>query len=130
MQAWGQLEERQGDISSARELYCKAYEADPHTGSLWQSAALLEVQQRNLQTARDLFEKGISMDPKNAALYVSYAVVEARQGGIVGVARDLFKKATSVDPKFALAWHAWVCCCPQALRTLAARNSELSSCQL
>jgi len=57
-QAWASLEENEGDITKARQLYDAALAADKTHAAAWHGWAVLEKKQGNFQRARDLLVKG------------------------------------------------------------------------
>jgi len=106
---WGKLEERQGNLDKAAELYGKGARSgkggdDP--SYLWHSLGSVLLQQRQLPAALHAFEEGLSRRPSSSQLLLGAAIVHG-QLGHHEKGRQMFLQAIQADPSHAHAWQAW-----------------------
>jgi tetratricopeptide (TPR) repeat protein len=110
-QAWATLEEREGDVAKARQLYDAAVAADKTHAAAWHGWAVLEKKQGNFQRARDLLIKGSRLVPASKAnpyLFQELGVM-AMERGRVAEAREHFREGTRTEAgaRSAVLWQAW-----------------------
>ena len=110
-QAWATLEEREGDVAKARQLYDAAIAADKTHAAAWHGWAVLEKKQGNFQRARDLLVKGSRLVPASKAnpyLFQELGVM-AMERGRVQEAREHFREGTRTEAgaRSAVLWQAW-----------------------
>ena len=119
-QAWGLLEERQGDYKKAREYFKRAVEADPTSAPSWQAWGLLEERQGDYKKAREYFKRAVEADPTNAPSWQAWGLLEERQGddkkerGLLDESQrhydkagEYYGRAVEADPTDAPSWQAW-----------------------
>ena len=70
------MEQKQGNIEQARELFQRGTQADPTSAPTWQAWALMEQQQGNIERARELFQRGTQADPTSAPTWQAWALME------------------------------------------------------
>ena len=113
--AWGKLEERQGNMMLAAELYEKGAESvqgaragggRDDTSYLWHSLGSVLLQQRQLPRALDAFKEGLRRNPSSSQLLLGAAIVHSQQGQFEQ-ARGTFLKSVQADASHAHAWQAW-----------------------
>ena len=107
---WGKLEERQGNLDKAAELYGKGARSgrggdDP--SYLWHSLGSVLLQQRQLPAALRAFEEGLSRRPSSSQLLLGAAIVHG-QLGHHEKGRQMFLQAIQAEPSHA---HACTCTC-------------------
>jgi tetratricopeptide (TPR) repeat protein len=92
------LEQKDGKLDKARELFQKGSEADPSHAPTWQAWALLEQKDGKLDKARELFQKGSEADPSDAPIWQAWALLEQKDGKL-DKARGYFQKAVKFERK-------------------------------
>eukprot|EP00900_Chrysochromulina_parva_P012275 jgi/Chrpa1/21048/Chrysochromulina_OHIO_Genome00009061-RA len=106
---WGKLEERQGNLEHAAELYGKgarASKGNDDPSYLWHSLGSVLLQQRRLPEALAAFENGLSRRPCSSLLLLGVAIVHGQMGAF-DEGRSFFLRAVQADPSHAHAWQAW-----------------------
>ncbi|KAG1083059.1 hypothetical protein G6F42_022351 [Rhizopus arrhizus] len=99
----GQIEESQGNLPKAREVYNKAVKSCPKSVTLWILLALLEEKLGMVTKARATLEKGRFMNPKTPELWVEAIRIEKRNNN-VAVAKSLAAKALQECPSSGAIW--------------------------
>ncbi len=107
---WGKIEERQGNLGRAAELYLKGTKAAPHPGEdscfLWHSLGSVLLQYRRLDRALAAFDEGLKRRPSSSRLLLGAAIARSQLGRHED-ARGLFLRSVQSDPAHAHAWQAW-----------------------
>lgn len=104
-QAAGNIEERLGNNTAARDLYSASLHVKPSAPTLVAYAMLemrspLNGKKSNTTIARKLFQEALLIEPKHAPAYNAYANLERRLGNI-DIANKLYKdgiNANCTDP--------------------------------
>ena len=81
----GKLEERQGNLLTASELYEKGARSGAgrdDASYLWHSLGSVLLQQRQLPRALEAFTEGLSRTPSSSQLLLGAAIVHSQQGGL------------------------------------------------
>ena len=63
LQGFGVLEEREGDLPRAMELYKEATARDPSHTASWIAGGRLEKRLRRVQAARDRYQRAVEAEP-------------------------------------------------------------------
>ena len=111
-QAWAVLEQRQGNLRRARELFDAATVADKAHAAAWHGWGMLELRQGNYQRARDLLTKGLRLVPDGRPgkefLFQSLGVMAADRGRSEE-ARKHFRDGvkTPLGRASGALWQAW-----------------------
>ncbi|MBA0749702.1 hypothetical protein Gogos_003601 [Gossypium gossypioides] len=85
-QAWGWMEWKEGNISTARELYQRALSIDSTTESAarcLQAWGVLEQRAGNLSAARRLFRSSLNINSQSYVTWMTWAALEEDQGNSV-----------------------------------------------
>ncbi|KAJ4831985.1 hypothetical protein Tsubulata_026878 [Turnera subulata] len=105
-QCWAVLENKLGNIRSARELFDAATVADKGHRGAWHGWAVLELKQGNVKKARQLLAKALKFCGGNEYIYQTLAILEAKAKRFEQ-ARSLFKQAVKYNPISCACWLAW-----------------------
>ncbi|PPS00591.1 hypothetical protein GOBAR_AA20073 [Gossypium barbadense] len=84
--AWGWMEWKEGNISTARELYQRALSIDSTTESAarcLQAWGVLEQRAGNLSAARRLFRSSLNINSQSYVTWMTWAALEEDQGNSV-----------------------------------------------
>lgn len=101
MQAAGNIEERQGNFSSARDFYSASLLIEPSAPTLIAYAMLelrnpLDNNSANITMVRRLFQEALLIDPKHGPAYNAFGNLERRQGN-VEEAKQLYADGINVN---------------------------------
>lgn len=106
LQALGILEQRQGDLSLAMELFKKATRLDPTHVASWVARGELESRFRRPSEARLCFRRAVQAEPKSYYAWHCWAILEEKCKNELA-ARELFRRSISANPRNAASYQAW-----------------------
>lgn len=107
LQAWGVLEERQGNPARAKGLYEAAVRADPAHCAAWVALGLWYRRfQNDVSEARNAFKQGAEADPNNYYVWHVWGMLE-RDCRRLPVARECFRRGVEANPNNAATYVAW-----------------------
>ena len=115
LQAAGNIEEKLGNVTAARDLYSASLHIEPHAPTLI-AYAMLELrspsshgsssshdddgennnQESNITMVRKLFDEALLIDPKHGPLYNAYGNLELREGN-TDRARQLYEDGINAN---------------------------------
>ena len=114
LQAAGNIEERLGNVTAARDLYSASLHIEPHAPTLI-AYAMLELrcpssshgsssheegdgggEKSNITMVRKLFDEALLIDPKHGPLYNAYGNLELREGN-TDKARQLYEDGINAN---------------------------------
>jgi len=102
LQAAGNIEERRGNVTAARDLYSASLHIELSAPALI-AYAMLELRSPedvakgpNIATVRKLFNEALLIDPKHGPVYNAFGNLERRQGN-VDVAKQLYEDGINAN---------------------------------
>ena len=99
LQAAGNIEERLGNATAARDLYSASLHLEPSAPALI-SYAMLELRspemEPNVTMVRKLFDEALLIDPKHGPVYNAYGNLERREGN-ADRARQLYEDGINAN---------------------------------
>lgn len=112
LQAAGKIEERLGNYTGARDLYCESLRIQPSAPCLV-AFAILELKHpesghRNLTRAVRLFEEALLLDPKHGPAYNAFARYVFQYTGDERKSRDIYQRGIQMNcPDAASIYHGY-----------------------
>lgn len=91
-QAWGLLEARMGDVTTARKYLSRAVEGASRPSGCYIAWSKLEEDLGELSTARRLYEEAVVAEPFNIKLWAAYENFERRVSGEGSVVSELYER--------------------------------------
>jgi tetratricopeptide (TPR) repeat protein len=112
LQAAGKVEERLGNFSGARDLYCESLRMQPSAPSLVAYAMLdlkhPESGKRNVTRSERLFEEALLLDPRHGPAYNAYARSALLYSRDENKARQIYERGVhSKCPDAASIYHGY-----------------------
>jgi tetratricopeptide (TPR) repeat protein len=104
--AWALLEEREGNLVEAVNLFEQALLTDPLHGAAYNAYGMMEARRGELDRARKVYERGLEINA-SASVWHGYGQLELKLGRNPNRARELFRSGVSQTREdTAFIWHS------------------------
>lgn len=105
--AWALVEEREGDLVEAVNLFEQALMTDALHGAAYNAYGMMEARRGELDRARAVYERGLKVFA-SASVYHGYGQLELKLGRNPDRARELFQCGVAQTREdTAFIWHSW-----------------------